>query len=70
MTIEVVILSAIVVGQQAFYMWQVHKLINKLMSRDFFSYKQTLTPPQPNGFHIQLPDEGIDRLKELNNQLI
>jgi len=76
MTIEHVLLvvsCVIIVFQQVFFMWQVNKLVNKAMSRDFHSYAQTMTPPKPKdlgGFHIQLPEqEGLDRLKELNNSL-
>ncbi len=69
MTIEVVIITvlcAILGLQQGFYMWQVQKLINKLMSRDFASYQHTASPPKTQGFTVQLPDEGFDRVKELN----
>lgn len=72
MTIDVVIIMLLVVIvalQQGFYMWQVNKLVNKLMSRDFHSYTHTVNPPAPQGFHIQLPqEEEHDRLKELNRR--
>ncbi len=74
MTIEHVLLAVcgvIIVFQQVFFMWQVNKLVNKAMSRDFHSYAQTVAPPKPlGGFHIQLPEQPeLDRLKELNNSL-
>ena len=61
----------IILAQQVFFMWQLHKLMNKLMSRDFHSYAQTLNPPkhQYGGFHVQLPDEGPDRIEELNKSI-
>lgn len=38
------------VFQVAFWSWQVQKLVNKLMSKDFHSYqvsKQPFVPPKP-----------------------
>lgn len=32
-------LVVLLVVQQAFYMWQIHKLMNKLMSRNYFDYE-------------------------------
>lgn len=71
MTIElgiILLLIIIVVVQQGFFMWQINKLVNKLMSKDFHSYNHTVAPPQTfnGGFTVQLPDEGPDRLQELN----
>lgn len=69
MTIVVVIgLALIIVAQQGFFMWQINKLVNKLMSKDFFSYNQTVNPPKPLGFKIPL-HEGADPAKELNKML-
>ena len=74
MTIEFIIICVlimIIIAQQMFFMWQVNKLVNKLMSRDFHSYAQTIKPPEHNlgGFTVQLPDEGHDRLAELNRSI-
>lgn len=33
--------------QQAFFMWQIHKLVNKLMSRDLYDYKHATKKPKP-----------------------
>lgn len=61
--------------QQAFYMWQTHKLLNKLMSRNYVEYSQVARAPQPQvaGFNIQLPDaeEQLenDRVKQLNHMM-
>lgn len=35
------VLGAIILAQQAFYMWNQHKLINKLMSRNYHEYRVT-----------------------------
>lgn len=70
MTIDLVIIGLllfIVIGQQVFFMWQIQKLVNKLMSRDFHSYNHTVSPPPiMGGFNVQLPDDGPDRIQELN----
>lgn len=67
------LLVALLVIQQAFYMWQTHKLLNKLMSRNYVEYSQVVNPPQSTGFSIQMPDEGEqvdnDRVKQLNQMM-
>lgn len=70
MTIEVVTIGLFVfiVAQQGFYMWQLQKLVNKLMSKDFYSYNQTVNPPKPLGFKVDVSDVGPDPVKELNRQ--
>lgn len=71
MTILEGLLICIVAMQQGFYMWQINKLVNKLMSRDYHTYHQSVTPPPVmGGFRVQLPqDDTNDILKELNNTI-
>jgi hypothetical protein len=38
------VLVALLIGQQAFYMWQVHTLLNKLMSRNYYDYSSSTKP--------------------------
>lgn len=59
MTIETSIifgLGALLLVQQCFFMWQVHKLTNKLMSRDYAEYTHVAKPKLP-GIAIPLPDK-------------
>lgn len=71
MTILEGLLIIIVAMQQGFYMWQINKLVNKLMSRDYHTYHQSVAPPQAlTGFRVQLPQETeVDHLKELNDMI-
>lgn len=43
--------------QQCFYLWQIHKLTNKLMSRDFAEYTYVTKPKPMPGFAVNLPDK-------------
>ncbi len=59
MTIETSIiigLVALLFAQQGFYMWQVHKLTNKLMSRDFAEYVH-IQKPRPSVIAVPIPDK-------------
>lgn len=76
MTIElgvILLLVILLVAQQGFYMWQTHQLLNKLMSRNYVEYAQTQNAygPKQQGFHVPIesPDDGPDRVKELNHML-
>ena len=60
MTIETSIilgLVALLFLQQGFYMWQVHILTNKIMSRDFAEYTHVAKPKPLPGMVIPLPDK-------------
>lgn len=37
----IIVLAALLCIQQVFWTWQVHRLINKLMSRNYFEYQTT-----------------------------
>lgn len=70
----IALLIILLIGQQGFYMWQTHKLLNKLMSRNYVEYSQVAQGPQPmTGFNLQLPDEEEqlenDRVKQLNHMM-
>lgn len=58
------------VFQMVYWSRQVHKLVDKLMSRNYAEYVQINTPPLPT---VRLPDETIveekDILAELNGML-
>ncbi len=52
-------------AQQAFYMFQVQRLIDKLMSRNYFEFKQAEQPIiQRKPTVDQSPDEDIGSLAE------
>lgn len=60
-------------GSTVFLMFQIQKLINKLMSGNYGSYVQseTFQKTGPKEFRIELPkDEGLDEIKELNRLLL
>lgn len=56
------------VGQYLFWTWQVHKLIDKLMSRNFAEYIQ-VTKPADTSIKVQLPEDNEDQLDTLNRML-
>lgn len=75
MTIEEVVilfLVVLIILQQGFYLWQIHRLLNKVMSKNYaeYSHVEKFKPPT-NGFHIKLPTEdfGQDELADLNNSI-
>jgi hypothetical protein len=49
------VLVAVIIFQHIFYSWQIHKLVNKLMSRNYFEYEQSL---KPQDVRIKLPTEN------------
>lgn len=77
MTIEMIVvafLSLLLIAQQGFYMWQVHRMLNKLMSRNYTEYAQVnhvYGPKTQNGFSVPIENEDIgpDRVKELNRMM-
>jgi hypothetical protein len=40
-------LISLVVAQQVFFMWQIQKLVNKVMSKSFYDYQISMTPQEP-----------------------
>lgn len=60
MTIETSIILGLIgllFAQQAFYLWQIHKMTNKLMSRDFAEYSYISKPKPLTGFAVPIPDK-------------
>lgn len=43
----IVVQGAVIVAQHLFFSHEIHKLIDKLMSRDFADYKRAASPPEP-----------------------
>jgi hypothetical protein len=37
----------VIIALHVLHNWHVHKLLNKLMSRDYRDYHSTVVPPQP-----------------------
>lgn len=61
------ILIAIIVAQQGFYLWQIQKLLDKAMSRSYTEYTQAKRPPKPRGEAIDSsPDEDLGALQEFS----
>lgn len=78
MTVEsivIICLVAVIVFQQWFYVMQIHKFTDKIMSGNYATYAQTQAFLQenkhgPQEFKVQLPqDEGLDELAQLNAML-
>lgn len=61
-------LAALNIFQYFFWTWQVHKLIDKIMSRNFAEYVQATKPLEPDAPKVQLPEDE-DILKDLNRML-
>lgn len=55
------ILAILLIVSNAFWAWNCNKLINKLMSRNYFEFKQADLPPvvKPNTIKLS-PDETED----------
>jgi hypothetical protein len=64
----VLVLLGFNIFQYFFWTWQVHKLIDKMMSRNFAEYVQATKPLEPDAPKVQLPEEE-DILKDLNRML-
>jgi len=63
MTLMVIaLLMGIIVYQQWFFMRQVQELVNKLMSRSFMEYKNTVEPPPPR---VKIDDSVPEDLRAL-----
>lgn len=81
MTIDLIVilgLIACVCFQQWFYLKQIQKLIDKIMAGNYSAYSQgqafvnesLKAPTGPNGFNVQLPQEGeFDELAQLNSMI-
>lgn len=65
-------LFGLLVVQQAFHMWQTHKLLNKLMSRNYAEFSQVSRPPTPDmmGMRVESPDiEEVEDLRALQDMI-
>lgn len=74
--ILIVVLALIIVLQQGFYMWQVNKLLNKLMAGNYGQYVQAKTyspspPAMPNEIRVPVNDidEDAKAMQEINSLL-
>lgn len=61
---ELAIVVSLLVIQQAFYMFHQHKLINKLMSRNYFEYSQGQKLEKKE--KIKIPNADPWELENLN----
>lgn len=48
--------GVLLIAQQVVHQWHVHKLLNKLMSRDFHDYHKAIKPeaPKPQAMQVDL----------------
>ena len=64
METTIMVLVGFILVREAWFSYTVDKLVNKLMSRDYYSYKQAEAKPQ---VHKVFMDEGVDEdLDHLN----
>lgn len=63
----IALLVTMLVAQQAFYLWTIQRLVNKLMSRNFFEYRQAETGTQSMpkiNIGNDVPDEDMGVLSD------
>lgn len=53
---------ALLTAQHFFFMHQIHKLLDKLMARDYGSYVRANKPPQ---LRVQAPTEPVEDVNAL-----
>jgi hypothetical protein len=63
-------LLVLVMFQQVYWTWHCHKLVNKLMSRDFYEYKQALKVSNKQDIKIQTPIDLPEDLRPLQEFVI
>lgn len=64
MEIKIIIaLLSLLSVQQAFYMWQIQKLVDKLMSKSYTDYTSAKNPPKE--VKVQVPAEPPEDLRVL-----
>jgi hypothetical protein len=63
-TVIIAVLILIIAFQAAFYSFQINKLLNKLMSRNYFEYEQA-NKPQDVKVQLPKPDEVPEDLRVL-----
>jgi hypothetical protein len=74
----ILFLGLIVLLQQGFYSWQIHKLLDKSMSKSFPEYVQTKALDKQNKNHatvIKIPlddsvSEDAEYIRDANRQLL
>lgn len=70
--VVIILMSVLLLAQQVYYLRQIQKLIDKLMSGTYTTYVQNEVAKlevnkAKDGFRIQLPqDEGLSQLEQLN----
>lgn len=56
----------VIIALHFFYSRQIHKLLDKLMSRDYRDYHSvSAAPKKDNGIKVQLPNEVPEDLRSL-----
>jgi hypothetical protein len=50
----------VIIALHVLHSWHVHKLLNKLMSRDYRDYHTTASPPEPIKRAAPVPDVPED----------
>ncbi len=59
-------LSLLLIAQQAFFLFNIHRLINKVMSKNFAEYSTVLNKPERPQFQVQLPNDEDEFNNDLN----
>lgn len=67
MDVLTVTLLTLLIGQQCFYMFNLQKLLNKLMSRNYHEYESATKPFEaPRMRSDQAPSEDLGVLSDIN----
>ena len=64
-SVIIMLLLGLNLFQYFFWTWQVHKLVDKLMSRNFAEYVQVTKPVEQDVSKVQLPEDD-EVLETLN----
>lgn len=65
MTNVEIVLAGLLVFQQVYWTIQVHRLVNKLMSRDFAEYKQVMEFNKNKEIKVKIPMDEPEDLRVL-----
>lgn len=57
----IAVLCALLAAQQIFYLWQIQKLVDKLMSRSYTEYATAKVPP----IKVEVPADPPEDLRTL-----
>lgn len=60
----ILVLGALLIYQQHFFLMQIQTLVDKTMSQNFESYSRVSSPPPPRPKPVEAPAEDLRALNE------